>query len=145
EYFGEKIAQKSGKEKTVEKTGTVSKFRKVRNAVMPISSILFKNQTLPNGHNYTMDLFTDKIVVLDLEEQKSSGIAKLPSQVKLLAVKLYSMRFIFIEYNRNNFYALMVELFYHQRLMIANNKCIIILILIISLFGYNSYFYDLLN
>ncbi|VDO39935.1 unnamed protein product [Onchocerca flexuosa] len=106
EYFGEEIAQKFGKEEIVEKiAGTMSKYRKIRNAVMPISSILLKNQTLSNGHNYMMDLFADKIVVLDLEEEKSSGIAKISSQVKLFAIKLSSIRFIVIEYNRHNFYA----------------------------------------
>lgn len=85
EHFGLGIAQGSANADTTEiNDHTISKYRKLRSVVKPISLFLSENQTSPEeSEGYTMDLSTEKIVVLDLDEQRPIGIKNaLSSQVR---------------------------------------------------------------
>lgn len=66
-------------------TATIrQKHRKLRSVIIPVSSLVLENRTSISEDGHTMDLSTDKIVVLDLEEQRPGGTSgSLASQVSI--------------------------------------------------------------
>ncbi|EJW70000.1 hypothetical protein WUBG_19095, partial [Wuchereria bancrofti] len=78
EYFGPRIAQRSANANITEiiekTTKTIFKYRKLRSVINPITSFLLENQTSSKEYEeYTMDLSADKIVVLDLDEERPNN------------------------------------------------------------------------
>nr|CRZ24880.1 BMA-CUTL-10 [Brugia malayi] len=87
EYLGSRIAQRSTNANTTElsekTTKTIFKYRKLRSVMKPMKSFLLENQTLSKGYDeYTMDLSADKIVVLDLDEERPNAENSLSTQLE---------------------------------------------------------------
>ncbi|KAK6105400.1 Zona pellucida-like domain family protein [Brugia pahangi] len=87
EYLGSRIAQRSTNANTTElsekTTKTIFKYRKLRSVIKPMKSFLLENQTLSKRYDeYTMDLSADKIVVLDLDEERPNAENSLSIQLE---------------------------------------------------------------
>ncbi|VBB26057.1 unnamed protein product [Acanthocheilonema viteae] len=77
EHSKTKMAHTSANSNTTQTTekiaNSISKLRKLRSVTKPTTLFLLENKISPKGQErYTIDLSTDKIVVLDLDEERST-------------------------------------------------------------------------